>query len=187
MRALLHARHVTLCSPSLRHLLRRGEVPRNAAAELSLPKVRRPLPTFLNVDAAAEVVTAPDEGSAEGLRDRALLETLYGAGLRVSELASLDLASVELRGDGGLGSVRVVGKGSKERVVPVRITDFSITEEAFDSVLNPIRAKVSLSLKVLHVGDLGFGETAGLRGHERRVGPQLLLPRRLRRQFRRPA
>jgi hypothetical protein len=50
---------------------------------------------------------------------------------------------------------------SKERVVPVRITDFSITEEAFDSALNPIRAKVSLSLKVLHVGDLGFNDKGG--------------------------
>lgn len=50
---------------------------------------------------------------------------------------------------------------SKERVVPVRITDFSITEEAFDAHLNPIRAKVSLGLKVLHVGDLGFGDKGG--------------------------
>ena len=50
---------------------------------------------------------------------------------------------------------------SKERVVPVRITEFSITEEAFDSALNPIRAKVSLGLKVLHVGDLGFGDKGG--------------------------
>ena len=50
---------------------------------------------------------------------------------------------------------------SKERVVPVRITDFSITEEAFDNALNPIRAKVSLGLRVLHVGDLGFGDKGG--------------------------
>jgi integrase/recombinase XerC len=113
------ARKIGAVRAFLRHLLRRGEVERNAAAELSLPKVRRPLPTFLNVDAAAEVVTAPDEGSAEGLRDRALLETLYAAGLRVSEVAGLDLGSVELRGAGELGSVRVFGKGSKERVVPL--------------------------------------------------------------------
>jgi len=50
---------------------------------------------------------------------------------------------------------------SCERVVPVRVTDFSITEEAFDARLNPIRAKVSLGLRVLHVGDLGFGDKGG--------------------------
>lgn len=50
---------------------------------------------------------------------------------------------------------------SRERVVPVRVTDFSITEEAFDARLNPIRAKVSLGLRVLHVGDLGFGDKGG--------------------------
>ena len=50
---------------------------------------------------------------------------------------------------------------SRERVVPVRVTDFSIIEEAFDARLNPIRAKVSLGLRVLHVGDLGFGDKGG--------------------------
>ena len=50
---------------------------------------------------------------------------------------------------------------SKNRVVPVRITDFSITEEAFDPALNPIRAKVSLSMRVLNVDDLGFDSKGG--------------------------
>ncbi len=60
-------------------------------------------------------MTAPDEESAEGLRDRALLEVLYGAGLRVSELCGLDLGSIDLT----RGSVRVIGKGDKERIVPL--------------------------------------------------------------------
>jgi integrase/recombinase XerC len=76
------------------------------------------MPTFLNVDAAAEVVTTPDTDSAEGLRDRALMETLYAAGLRVSELCGLDLDAVDTDNP-TLGSVRVLGKGSKERVVPL--------------------------------------------------------------------
>ena len=50
---------------------------------------------------------------------------------------------------------------SKSRVVPVRLTDFSITEEAFDPTLNPIRAKVSLGLRVLNVDDLGFSHPGG--------------------------
>jgi integrase/recombinase XerC len=114
------ARKIAAVRAFLRFLQRRGEVEKNAALELSLPKVRRPLPTFVNVDAAAEIVTAPDPSSAEGLRDRALLETLYGAGLRVSELCGLDLDDVDKgAGPGELGSVRVLGKGQKERVVPL--------------------------------------------------------------------
>jgi hypothetical protein len=50
---------------------------------------------------------------------------------------------------------------SKERVVPVRLTDFSITEEAFDTNLNPIRAKVSLGMRVLNVNDLGYDDKGG--------------------------
>jgi integrase/recombinase XerC len=94
----------------------RGEITANPAATLELPKVRRPLPTFVNVDAAAEVVEAPDEDSAEGQRDRAMLEVLYGSGLRVSELVGLNVVDVELDADGG--RARVTGKGRKERIVP---------------------------------------------------------------------
>ncbi len=112
------ARKIASVRALCRFLLRRGEIAHNAAMELSLPKVRRPLPTFLNVDAAAEVMTTPEDGSAEGLRDRAVLETLYGAGLRVSELTGLDLGDVDTASP-DLGSVRVVGKGDKERVVPL--------------------------------------------------------------------
>jgi integrase/recombinase XerC len=112
------ARKIAAVRAFLRYLQRRGEVDKNVAEELSLPKVRRPLPTFLNVDAAAEVVTTPDDSSAEGLRDRAVMETLYSSGLRVSELCGLNLGDVETASD-DIGSVRVLGKGSKERVVPL--------------------------------------------------------------------
>lgn len=116
------ARKIAAVRALFRYLMRRGEALVSPAEELALPKVRRPLPTFLNVDAAAEVMTAPEAGanadSVEALRDRAFLETLYGAGLRVSELTGLDLDHIEIEGE-GLGSVRVLGKGSKERVVPL--------------------------------------------------------------------
>ncbi|MBK9262565.1 MAG: tyrosine recombinase XerC [Polyangiaceae bacterium] len=94
----------------------RGEITTNPAAALELPKVRRPLPTFVNVDAAAEIVEAPDESTAEGQRDRAMLEVMYGSGLRVSELVGLDVGDVEIDADGG--RARVIGKGRKERIVP---------------------------------------------------------------------
>jgi integrase/recombinase XerC len=92
---------------------------KNPAAGLSLPKVRRPMPTFVDVDAAAEIMDAPDASSPSGLRDRALLEMLYGSGLRVSELCGLDLDHVELGRGGAPGQLRVLGKGNKERVVPL--------------------------------------------------------------------
>ncbi|WP_437694401.1 tyrosine recombinase XerC [Sorangium sp. So ce176] len=111
------ARKVGAARALLRYLERRGEVDKNAAAQLALPKIRRPLPTFLDVDAAAEVMEIPGADTAEGLRDRAILETLYGAGLRVSELCGLDLAHVDRQPS--KASVRVVGKGDKERIVPL--------------------------------------------------------------------
>jgi integrase/recombinase XerC len=116
------ARKIAAARALLRYLERSGEVPKNAAAELQLPKIRRPLPTFLDVDAAAEVVETPGTDAVEALRDRAMLETLYGAGLRVSELCGLDLQHLEWRpGPGGAleGAARVLGKGSKERLVPI--------------------------------------------------------------------
>ncbi len=109
------ARKIAAARALFRFLERHGEVAKNPAAELSLPKVRRPMPTFLDVDAAAEVMTAPPAGDAEGLRDRAMLEVLYGSGLRVSELVGLDLGHVDLAG----AAARVIGKGNKERVVPL--------------------------------------------------------------------
>ena len=99
----------------MRWLRRRGHVATCPADELATPKVRRSLPTLLSVDAAREVVEAPPSDTASGLRDRALLELLYGSGLRVSELCGLDLDAVDLPG----AAARVLGKGSKERVVPL--------------------------------------------------------------------
>ena len=108
------ARKIAAVRTWMRWLHKRGHLASNPASELSTPKVRRPMPTFLSVDAAGEVMDAPED-DPPGLRDRALLELLYGSGLRVSEAASLDLGDVEL----GAARVRVVGKGNKERVVPL--------------------------------------------------------------------
>jgi integrase/recombinase XerC len=78
------------------------------------PKVDLKLPRFLKVEEMAELLTVPREDRAQGRRDRAMLELMYGAGIRVSELVGLDRKDVEL----GEGWVRVMGKGSKAREVP---------------------------------------------------------------------
>lgn len=118
-RASIQNRIYTLRS-LFKWLQRRRLVTTNPALELMPPSsVPRPLPLVIAVDQAAAVVEAPaPDRSALGLRNRALLETLYGAGLRISELCGLSLGDVEPHRD-GMGSVRVLGKGSKERVVPL--------------------------------------------------------------------
>ena len=99
-------------------LERSGAIGENPAALLSSPKLKRKLPRFLSPEGAGEVMEAPLTSPlgrpAERLRDRAALELLYGSGLRVSELASLDLDDVAL----DERELRVLGKGKKERIVP---------------------------------------------------------------------
>jgi len=97
-----------------RFLLREGQVARDPTAAVVRPKLPRSLPKPLSVDDVVRLLAQPDR-SAAGLRDRAVLETLYGAGLRVSELVGVDVDDVDLEE----GSVRVLGKGGKERDVPL--------------------------------------------------------------------
>lgn len=94
-------------------LHRAGLLPDNPAAGLSAPRLSRPLPHFLYADEMGRLLEAPDPATPLGRRDRALLETLYATGLRVSELVALDLRQVQA----GQMELRVRGKGSKERMV----------------------------------------------------------------------
>jgi integrase/recombinase XerC len=93
-------------------------VRKNPAALLASPKLRRKLPRFLSAEAAGEVMSAPGAtqlSAPERARDSALLEVLYGSGLRVSELVGLDLDHVSFERE----ELRVLGKGMKERLVPL--------------------------------------------------------------------
>jgi integrase/recombinase XerC len=109
------ARKVAAVRSWMRFLRRRGHLRTSPAEQLALPKVRRPLPTLVSVDSARAVVESPAPETCRGARDRALLEVLYGSGLRVSELCALDLEAVDL----ATGEARVRGKGNRERVVPL--------------------------------------------------------------------
>ncbi|GIW47166.1 MAG: tyrosine recombinase XerD [Deltaproteobacteria bacterium] len=79
------------------------------------PKVQKKIPEVLSIEEVDALLSVPDESTAEGIRDRAMLEVLYATGIRVSELVLLELNSVNLE----LGYVVVYGKGSKERLVPI--------------------------------------------------------------------
>ena len=98
-----------------RFLVRDGVTDRDPSAGVVRPKLPRALPHPLSVDEVRAVVEAPDPTMPAGMRDRAILELLYGAGLRISELTGLDVDDVDLQD----GFVRVLGKGGKERDVPV--------------------------------------------------------------------
>jgi integrase/recombinase XerD len=96
-------------------LLRRGAITMDPAALLEAPKLGRSLPKALSESEVEALLAAPDVDDSLGLRDRAMLELIYASGLRVSELVTLPASGLNLR----QGVVRVTGKGSKERLVPL--------------------------------------------------------------------
>ena len=98
-----------------RFLIERRSIRDDPVAEIHAPRFEQPLPRVLRSDETAALIGAIDPTTRLGLRDRAMLEVLYGAGLRVSELVGLPLSGVDRR----RGLVRVVGKGGHERLVPL--------------------------------------------------------------------
>lgn len=98
-----------------RFLLREGRIAADPTLQLASPKLPRSLPKSLSEEEVVQLLNVPDLTQQIGLRDRAMLETLYATGLRVSELVSLKVSEVSL----DMGVVRVMGKGSKERLVPL--------------------------------------------------------------------
>ena len=107
-----------------RYQLREGRLREDPTALIDNPKLGRPLPKSLAEHDVERLLAAPDPGEAIGLRDRTMLEVLYASGLRVSELVGLTIPQVNLR----QGVVRVFGKGSKERLVPLGMEALSWLE-----------------------------------------------------------
>ena len=92
-----------------------GYVKDNPCDAVDTPKIGRHLPAVLSEDEVSAIIDSVDTGSWNGLRDRAILEVLYGCGLRVSEVVGLKISNVYFKE----GFVRIVGKGNKERLVPI--------------------------------------------------------------------
>lgn len=108
-------RHLSAIRGLYRWLVGEGRLDADAAAALASPKASRTLPRTMSDADVAELVASCDEGDPVGLRDRALIELLYATGARISEASRLDLGDL----DRSQGQVRLFGKGSKERVVPI--------------------------------------------------------------------
>ena len=109
------ARHLVTIRGFYRFLVMEKILETNPAQMVDLPKVGRKLPNVLEVDEVVRLLEAPDASKPLGVRDAAMLELLYAAGLRVSELIKVGIANINLEAC----FVRVLGKGSKERVVPI--------------------------------------------------------------------
>lgn len=109
------ARKLASLRTFFKFLYREGHIKTNPTTAVFTPKLDKKLPVVLDVEKVARLVQCPSEDDEAGLRDRAILETLYSTGIRVSELVGLDQDDVDFIS----GVVKVLGKGSKERMVPI--------------------------------------------------------------------
>lgn len=165
------ARHLVTIRNFYRFLRLEGEVLDDPAATIESPKVRHSLPEFLSVEEVERLLRQPDVETVVGNRDQAIIELMYSTGLRVSEVCGLRIG--DLHRDGGF--LRCIGKGNKERIVPVGKQALATVERYLrESRPELLRDGISQSLflnqrgrglnrvalwKILHV----YGRKAGLR------------------------
>ncbi len=166
-----------------RFLVQENEAAQDPAAAVIRPKVPRALPRALSVQEVERILVSPAGETEVVLRDRALLETLYGAGVRISELVGLDVDDLDLEE----GSVRVVGKGDKQRLVPLG----RYAREALEAYLTrgrpalaskPSRGALLLNVRGGRLTRQGCAKI--LRAHVRRAGiDRRVSPHSLRHSF----
>jgi integrase/recombinase XerD len=132
-----------------RYLAVEGIVERNVTAALDSPRLWRRLPSVLSPAEVDQLLKAPQPDTAFGLRDKAVLELLYATGLRAAEIGSLDVDSIHF----DYGYLRCIGKGSKERLVPVGRTALDVARRyLFESRPRILRGRISPALFVSRSG-----------------------------------
>lgn len=141
-KATSRARKLASVKSFFKLMVRAQELPQSPAGKVRSPKLPQPLPKVLPVDEVFAILRAPPDRSVLGLRDRAILELLYGAGLRASELCGLSTDDADLRGR----VVRALGKGRKERLVP-------FNEYAADAIAAYLERRGELLAKVHPAAD----------------------------------
>jgi integrase/recombinase XerD len=119
------ARLVSSLKRFYQYQLREGRITEDPSALIEMPKLDKPLPKIISEAQINDLLDAPDKTTAIGIRDIAMLETLYATGLRVSELINLQMSQMTL----DPGVVRIIGKGGKERLVP-------LGEAAIDAIVH---------------------------------------------------
>ncbi len=168
------ARHLVTLRNFFRHAQVQELISEDPTAHLESPKIRRSLPGYLRLDEVEKLLELPDQTTPLGLRDRAMLEVLYSTGLRVSELTSLRVMDLDTK----VGCVRCIGKGDKERIVPVGRKALAIVErylrDGRTALITPVRGTAGAFLFVNRRGGRisrvgvwkifsSYGRKAGLR------------------------
>ncbi|MGB8325177.1 MAG: site-specific tyrosine recombinase XerD [Candidatus Acidiferrum sp.] len=189
-RQKLESRTVARHLVTLRNFFRFAQVQGLRAEDPSLnlesPKIRKSLPGYLKLEEVEKLLAQPDEKTPMGLRDRAMLEVLYSTGLRVSELISLRVMDL----DRSAGFVRCIGKGDKERIVPIGKKALALV----DRYLRDARPKLVSKGKQVSGTSLFINRRGGnlsrvgvwkiLSGYGRRAGMRVALtPHMLRHSF----
>lgn len=109
------ARHISSIRSFHQFLIREKRSDSDPTVHLEMPQMDKKLPNILSIEEIDALLNSPDTSKASGLRDRAMLELLYASGMRVSECINLDMEDVHLT----MGFVRCIGKGGKERIIPL--------------------------------------------------------------------
>lgn len=152
---------------------------------VELPKIEQKLPRVLSIEDVERLIDTPDRSKPQGIRDFALLEVLYGTGMRVSELIDLNLDDVHL----SMGFIRVFGKGGKERIVPLGGQAIRACQQYVEEVRPRFVAKQQSPVEALFVNMRGGRLTRQgcwklLKGHALKAGIKLkLTPHILRHTF----
>jgi len=119
------ARHVASVRSFHQFLLREKATEQDPSVHIESPQIEKTLPKVLNLSEVEALLESPDEDTPLGIRDRAMLELLYATGIRVSELIQLNLDDLHLT----MGFIRCIGKGNKERIIPIGKTASSVIDK----------------------------------------------------------
>lgn len=141
------ARRLSSLRGLIKHLLQEGRLQSDPLAGLSGPKTPDGLPHFLSRQEVERLLDAPDASSDLGMRDRAMLELMYAAGLRASEVTTLGVGDVQFQ----VGCLVVRGKGSKERLVPVHQTALDVLRDYLEGARERLRKQKRVEEVFLNV------------------------------------
>ncbi|GAB0166953.1 site-specific tyrosine recombinase XerD [Lysinibacillus sp. CTST325] len=131
------ARHISSIRSFHQFLLREKRAETDPTVHLEMPAIEQKLPNVLSIEEIEALLATPNRSKPQGIRDVAMLELLYGSGMRISELIALDLADIHLT----MGFVRVFGKGGKERIIPLGKSALSALSTYLDSARSQLQGK----------------------------------------------
>ncbi|MDM5232400.1 site-specific tyrosine recombinase XerD [Lysinibacillus pakistanensis] len=131
------ARHISSIRSFHQFLLREKRAETDPTVHLEMPTIEQKLPNILSIEEIEALLMAPNRSKPQGVRDVAMLELLYGSGMRISELIALDISDIHLT----MGFVRVFGKGGKERIIPLGKSALSALNHYLNSARGQLQGK----------------------------------------------